>query len=60
MFEMSIGIMNGESRLGPAFEQDLVLLFGGMQSADAGADEDADFVAIHLVPDPSPESSSAW
>ena len=33
----------------PAVEQHLVLVAGGLQSADAGADEDADFVAVFLV-----------
>ncbi len=49
MFEMSMGIMKGESRSGPAFEQDLALLGDGLQAADAGADEHADFVAVDPV-----------
>ena len=46
---MSMGIMKGESRSGPALEQDPVLLRGGVQSADAGADEHPDLVAVNLV-----------
>jgi hypothetical protein len=34
--------------LGAAFEQDGVLLLGGVQAADAGADEHADFIAVRL------------
>ena len=33
----------------PAFEQDLVLFDGRLQAADAGAEDDADFVAVFLV-----------
>ena len=33
----------------PAFEQDLVLLVGRLQAADAGADKHADFVAVGFV-----------
>jgi hypothetical protein len=49
MFRMSMGIMNGEIAARSALEQDLVLVLGGLESADAGAEEDADLVAIALL-----------
>ena len=49
MLLMSIGIMNGESRPGPRSSKILMLLGGRGQAADAGADDDADFVAVFLV-----------
>ena len=46
---MSMGIMNGDSRPGPRSSRILMLLGGGLQAADAGADEDADFVPVDFV-----------
>ena len=49
MLEMSMGIMNGESRPGPLREINLVLFLDRVQAADAGADEHADFVPVDLL-----------
>ncbi len=48
MFEISIGIMNGEIRPGPRSIRHRVLFVRRVQSADARADEHADFIAVHL------------
>jgi hypothetical protein len=57
MLRMSMGIMNGERRPGPLLRR-MVLLGGGVQAADARAEEHAHLVAVHLV-QVHPESSRA-
>ena len=49
MFRMSIGIMNGESRPGPLLQENLVLVRGGAQAADARPNEHPRLVPVNLV-----------
>ena len=50
MLRMSMGIMKGERRLAPVFvEENFVLRLGGVEAADAGAEEHPHPVAVNLV-----------